>query len=240
MRKFSPLLTRNFITARFIFCLIGQQSLFRNLKIHGRSRKRRWQKVDSTGQISYEKQFMTYPSAEYCPQYDPEGYSRIKAFVYNSVPLNGTVTKVFAFIGAPERCRFPAPAVILVHGGGCHPDCEWMNRWIDRGYIALAMDTTGFFPAKENNSSGQRKFLASYTGITPQFSFFIPFFFFMLLFCGRLQICRNGDRIFRYGKTGQIITDIWRKRPNRFRTWKHTQPPYRTETSLFPAEADIS
>ena len=108
--------------------------------------------MDSTGQISYEKQFMTYPSAEYCPQYDPEGYSRIKAFVYNSVPLNGTVTKVFAFIGAPERCRFPAPAIILVHGGGCHPDCEWMNRWIDRGYIALAMDTTGFFPAKEHTA----------------------------------------------------------------------------------------
>lgn len=114
--------------------------------------------MNGTERISYEKQFGIYPSAEYCPQFDPDGYPRIKAFTFAGVPLNGTVTKVFAFIGVPEHCRFPAPAVILVHGGGCHPDCEWMNKWIDRGYIALAMDTTGYFPAKEHTafSEGNR------------------------------------------------------------------------------------
>ena len=114
--------------------------------------------MNGTDSISYEKQFGIYHSAEFCPQYDPDGYSRIKAFAFAGVPLNGTDTKVFAFIGIPENCRFPAPAVILVHGGGCHPDCEWMNKWIDRGYIALAMDTTGYFPAKEHTavSEGNR------------------------------------------------------------------------------------
>lgn len=114
--------------------------------------------MNGTDSISYEKQFGIYPTAEFCPQYDPDGYSRIKAFAFAGVPLNGTDTKVFAFIGIPENCRFPAPAVILVHGGGCHPDCEWMNKWIDCGYIALAMDTTGYFPAKEHTafSEGNR------------------------------------------------------------------------------------
>ena len=42
-----------------------------------------------------------------------------------------------------------APAMVLVHGGGGHPYAEWIRRWNERGYVAIAMDTTGFFPGEE-------------------------------------------------------------------------------------------
>lgn len=31
---------------------------------------------------------------------------------------------------------------------GGHPDDIWIKKWNDRGYAAIAMDTTGFFPTK--------------------------------------------------------------------------------------------
>ena len=102
--------------------------------------------------ISYKKQLGTYPEVKYCPQYDPSGYGEIRALCFDGVPFNGKKTKVFAYMGLPGKITEPAPAVVLVHGGGCHPDCEWIRKWTALGYIALAPETTGYFPAEPHTS----------------------------------------------------------------------------------------
>ena len=35
---------------------------------------------------------------------------------------------------------------MLVHGGGGHAYADWVKYWNDNGYVAIAMDNTGYFP----------------------------------------------------------------------------------------------
>lgn len=103
----------------------------------------------------FEELLDTSPYREYLPQYDPdcgEGTAPIKAIAYDGVNLEGKKTKVFAFIAFPENCASAVPAVVLVHGAGCHPDCAWMNEWTRRGYAVIAPDTTGYFPGEQHTS----------------------------------------------------------------------------------------
>ncbi len=108
------------------------------------------------------------PRVEYFPAYDPYGemdgisFRGIRALAYDGVDLEGMHTKVFAHIGypedaggtfpentsctVPENASGPIPAVVLVHGGGGHPNDKWIRLWNQRGYAAIAMDTTGYFP----------------------------------------------------------------------------------------------
>ena len=100
------------------------------------------------------EQFCTIkPNVHYIPEYDmkesTEWYG-IKALWYEGAKYRGKKTKVFALIGYPEMKEGQkAPAMVLVHGGGGHPYAEWIRRWNERGYVAIAMDTTGFFPGEE-------------------------------------------------------------------------------------------
>ena len=85
--------------------------------------------------------------------FDPTGpYQGIKAITYEGLPLSGRRTKVFAYMGLPKNAseEHPAPAVVLVHGGGGHPFLEWMNLWLNRGYATIAFETTGYFPTALN------------------------------------------------------------------------------------------
>ncbi len=77
-----------------------------------------------------------------------EGYEHIKAVTYDGMTLDGGKTKVFAYIGFPQNASkdSPVPAMVLVHGGGGHPYLDWVKGWNDRGYAAIAMETTGYFP----------------------------------------------------------------------------------------------
>ena len=91
--------------------------------------------------------------AHYIPDYDMQEstpWYGIKALWYEGAKYQGKKTKVFALIGYPKiEADKKAPAMVLVHGGGGHPYAEWIRRWNDRGYIAIAMDTTGFFPGDD-------------------------------------------------------------------------------------------
>lgn len=101
--------------------------------------------------ISYEMQLDTTPVIYRCPQYDPQGkFEGIRAICYEGVSVNGTQVKVFAYIAYPKTNLPTAPAVVLVHGGGCHPDCAWIHEWTSRGYIVIAPDTTGYFPTQHH------------------------------------------------------------------------------------------
>ncbi len=85
------------------------------------------------------------------PSFNPtaEKYNHIKAITYDGLEYKGEKTKVFAFVGFPEGASedSPVPAVVLVHGGGGHAYYKWVELWNQRGYAAIAMDTTGFFPS---------------------------------------------------------------------------------------------
>lgn len=79
-------------------------------------------------------------------------YSHIKSITYDGLEYMGQKTKIFAYMGFPEgaSAESPVPAVVLVHGGGGHPYLEWVRKWNERGYAAIAMDTTGYFPLGKN------------------------------------------------------------------------------------------
>ncbi|MDB6135171.1 MAG: Acetyl xylan esterase (AXE1)/PhoPQ-activated pathogenicity-related protein [Verrucomicrobiales bacterium] len=67
---------------------------------------------------------------------------------YEGEPLKGNPTRVFAWLGLPDAAKTPGPwpAVLLVHGGGGKAFQEWAQHWAERGYAALAMDTSGQGP----------------------------------------------------------------------------------------------
>ncbi len=104
--------------------------------------------------ISFEKIFDIDPEAEYFPEYDCKGeyngicFEGIKAITYNGAMYKGKPTRIFAHIGFPENTQKPVPAVVLVHGGGGHPDDIWIRKWNERGYAAIAMSTNGYFPER--------------------------------------------------------------------------------------------
>lgn len=101
---------------------------------------------------------------------DKTGYEHIKAITYDGLEYKGQKTKVFAYIGFPEGASADAkvPAVVLVHGGQGHPFLEWVRQWNDRGYAAIAMETTGYFPNAKHaglNESDTSKFTYGLHGI---------------------------------------------------------------------------
>ncbi len=103
--------------------------------------------------ISFDKLFEADPEVEYFPEYDCKGkhneicFDKIKAISYKGADYNGMPTRVFAHIGFPENIQKPVPAVVLIHGGGGHPDDAWIKKWNAEGYAAIAMDTDGSFPS---------------------------------------------------------------------------------------------
>ena len=94
---------------------------------------------------------------QYYPTYDLTGeLAGVRAITYDGLPVTvdgePVKTKVFAYIGFPETFTPTAsgkmPGIVLVHGGGGHAYGLWVKMWNDRGYAAIAMDTTGDFPER--------------------------------------------------------------------------------------------
>ena len=78
-----------------------------------------------------------------------EKYSHIQAISFDGLKVgDGKKTRIFAYIGLPDGASAdkPVPAMVLVHGGGGHAYMEWVRIWNERGYAAIAMETTGYFP----------------------------------------------------------------------------------------------
>jgi dienelactone hydrolase len=70
----------------------------------------------------------------------------MEGLFFEGEPLGGRPTRVFAYLGRPAITEAPRPAVVLVHGGGGRAYAEWATRWVQRGYIALAVDLSGAGP----------------------------------------------------------------------------------------------
>ena len=100
----------------------------------------------------------TTPEIHEMADFQPTGtYKNIKAIWYEGMQKNGKKTKVFAYIGFPAGASAdsPVPAVVLIHGGGGHAFLPWVKMWNDRGYAAIAMDNTGYFPTAVNAGNSE-------------------------------------------------------------------------------------
>lgn len=75
--------------------------------------------------------------------------TRIKAIYYRTQYKNEE-TYAFAYLGVPDGATASkkAPAVLLLHGGGGSAYWEWVQKWNEKGYVALAVDLEGHVPTK--------------------------------------------------------------------------------------------
>lgn len=75
------------------------------------------------------------------------GEPGVKTVMYEGMAYKGKPTRVFAYYGAPARTgQEKFPAMVLIHGGGGTAFAEWVRLWNQRGYAAIAMDTSGTRP----------------------------------------------------------------------------------------------
>ncbi|MBR3751312.1 MAG: hypothetical protein IKK58_06010 [Clostridia bacterium] len=98
----------------------------------------------------------TTPEFHEMPDFAPTGqFAGIKAGWFEGMTKNGKKTKVFAYVGFPKDASASSkvPAIVLNHGGGGHAFLQWVKMWNDRGYAAIAIDNTGYFPTKVNAGS---------------------------------------------------------------------------------------
>ncbi len=86
----------------------------------------------------------TAPRTFPAPGLEKEG---VEALFYQGLPYKGKPTRVFAYIGMPERKgNEKVPGIVLVHGGGGTAFAHWVRLWNSRGYAAIALDTNGATP----------------------------------------------------------------------------------------------
>lgn len=82
--------------------------------------------------------------------------STVRSLLYKSVDFEGKPTEVFAYYSNPDIIAGrPAtnqkfPGLVLIHGGGGKAFREWVEKWANEGYAAIAMDLSG------NGADGQK------------------------------------------------------------------------------------
>lgn len=67
----------------------------------------------------------------------------VRAIFFDGLPSLGKPTKVFAWLGLPPNRSGKAPGVVLVHGGGGTAFKEWVKKWNDHGFAAIAIAVEG-------------------------------------------------------------------------------------------------
>jgi len=69
----------------------------------------------------------------------------IKPLFFDGLPWRGKPTRVFAWLGmpAPEAGATKFPGVVLVHGGGGTAFKEWVQKWNEQGFAAIAIAVEG-------------------------------------------------------------------------------------------------
>ena len=77
-------------------------------------------------------------------------HGNIKAATLSGVDWRGDKTRFFVYYGLPEGAdqAHPAPAMVLIHGGGGSAIWDWVRQWNERGYAAIAMANNGQLPVK--------------------------------------------------------------------------------------------
>lgn len=65
----------------------------------------------------------------------------VHAVLLDGLPYKGSDTQIFAYWGMPDNIPQgeEVPGVVLVHGGGGTAFADWVQRWNDKGYAAIAI-----------------------------------------------------------------------------------------------------
>ena len=86
-----------------------------------------------------------------------ESTDNLKAIFYDGLDYKGQPTKVFAWLGFPEKCEGKVPGIVLVHGGGGTAFKEWVKKWNDQGFAAISIAVEGQTDVKNTNSTDRAK-----------------------------------------------------------------------------------
>jgi cephalosporin-C deacetylase-like acetyl esterase len=82
----------------------------------------------------------------------------VRALFFDGLPWKGKPTRVFAWYGVPPHKEGEKlPAIVLVHGGAGTAFASWVRLWNARGYAAIAMDTCGSLPQRDDQPSTKFK-----------------------------------------------------------------------------------
>jgi dienelactone hydrolase len=76
---------------------------------------------------------------------------------FESLPWQGRPTRVFAWLGLPEKAGThdaKVPGIVLVHGGGGTAFREWVEKWNERGFAALSIAVEGQTDARTDAAEG--------------------------------------------------------------------------------------
>jgi dienelactone hydrolase len=79
----------------------------------------------------------------------------IRPLFYSGPVWQGRPTRVFAWLGLPASRADKMPGVVLVHGGGGTAFKEWVRKWNEQGFAAIAMALEG--QTDERNPDGPRE-----------------------------------------------------------------------------------
>jgi dienelactone hydrolase len=98
--------------------------------------------------------------------YPAEGFSSddssIKAIYFDGLPWKGKSTRVFAWLGVPNKSELKnadgkVPGVVLVHGGGGTAFADWVKKWNSHGFAAISIAVEGQTDEVEPKQSGKRE-----------------------------------------------------------------------------------
>ena len=93
-------------------------------------------------------------------QFPAEGFSaegELRATYFAGLPWKGRPTRVFAWLGLPNRRRGKVPGIVLVHGGGGTAFREWVEKWTERGYAAISIAVEGQTDQPAEVDTGARR-----------------------------------------------------------------------------------
>jgi cephalosporin-C deacetylase-like acetyl esterase len=145
-----------FKTTKLMFLCIGIGSTM--LQLNAEIKKYSVPVPRETPMIWNLKNLFQAPAYSPAPYYDEQKDSAIKPVFYDGLPYKGKPTKVYAWIGIPEKRNGKVPGIVLVHGGGGTAFKSWVKTWVERGYAAIAMDLDGMIPVRpEGKKRGWQK-----------------------------------------------------------------------------------
>jgi len=90
--------------------------------------------------------------------YDAEGFKpdgTVRAIFYEALTWQGKPTRVFAWIGLPEKHAGKVPGIVVVHGGGGTAYKEWVQKWNAQGFAAISIAVEGQTDVNENKVKGR-------------------------------------------------------------------------------------
>jgi len=92
--------------------------------------------------MGFESKVWTAPRIYNVPDMD---YNDVKAIYYDGLDYNNYKTRVFAYIGFPKSASKSnkVPAIVLAHGGAGMAYPQWVEKWVEKGFAAIAMDLEG-------------------------------------------------------------------------------------------------